>query len=74
MFSGVSSSGGGIRITAGNAGEMSDSCRGGAESGALDIQCGAKWREIRELILACSDLPAKVQQKLIALGDAEGVV
>jgi len=69
MFSGVFSSGGGIRNTAQNAGKMPDSSEGGAESGAWGCLSGANWSEIRGLIARCDELPEDVRGRLVALGD-----
>jgi hypothetical protein len=59
------------RIDAGNAGETACFDEGGAESGASDIQSGARWDQIRGLIAECPDLPIQARQSLIARGDAE---
>ena len=69
MFSGVFSSGGGIRNTAQNAGETVSTGGSAVKSAAAAIQSGASWAEIRVLILACRDLSPKARQQLIAIGD-----
>lgn len=70
-ISGVQSSGGGIRKARKNAGETPSFGAGGAKSGAREVLDGAPWAEVRALILACPDLPVKVRQQLIGIGDKE---
>lgn len=52
-----------------NTGEIASFDKSGAESGALDIQSGASWPEIRELIARCEELPASVRKAMNEGGD-----
>lgn len=70
-FTGVSSYPAGTRIASENAGETSRFPKGDAESDASDVRTGAAWQQVRALISTCPDLPVKVRQKLVSLGDHE---
>lgn len=52
-----------------NAGITASFQEGGAKSGAVDIQGGATWAEIRALFGACDDLSPAARRKLITLAE-----
>ena len=52
-----------------NSGKTGSVSESGAKSGAVDIQSGALWADIRALIEACPDLSPAARRKLITLGD-----
>ncbi|MCX7388010.1 MAG: hypothetical protein NTX48_15200, partial [Planctomycetales bacterium] len=52
-----------------NAGKTASFQEGGAKSGAVAIQSGAPWADIRALIEACPNLSPAARRKLISLGD-----
>ena len=63
---GLSSSGGGTRISTENAGKTAASTEGAAECAAIQVS----WGEVRDSIAACPDLPTEARKSLIDAGDA----